>query len=497
METQKLTDYERKRLENIRRNDEMVAALKLQAMATQLSASTKRQSNRAATKSYKTSPQKKPKIETPIVMRRSLRTRGMPPEAKGLDDDLVESVAKIHKPLTPAKPGASRVWGPLNMEEAYTGSGSDRELIETLVGIGKNSGVDTSVGVEFGSVKVCKDEISGNLVKREGNDGGSCLKLSSLTLNPENIARVMPGRIMAVRFLPCNNSRMIVAGNKLGNIVFWNLDSKGEGEDGIYLYHPHPGPISGISVHQHCLSKIFTSCYEGVIRLMDAEKEVFDLVYSCEDTIFSLSQQPNNANCLYFCEGYGGLSIFDRRTGNCPTKWSLHDARINTIDFNPGNPNIMATSSTDGTACIWDLRSINADKPKALKTVSHKRAIHSAYFSPYGRSLATTSYDDNVGITSGVNFEETSMIHHYNQTGRWISTFRAIWGWDESYVFIGNMKRGVDIISPVQRRSVFTLHSPHMSAIPCRFDAHPYNVGMLAGATSGGQVYVWTLLQGS
>lgn len=125
---------------------------------------------------------------------------------------------------------------------------------------------------------------------------------------------------------------------------------------------------------------------------MDAEKEVFDLVYSCEDTIFSLSQQPNNANCLYFCEGYGGLSIFDRRTGNCPTKWSLHDARINTIDFNPGNPNIMATSSTDGTACIWDLRSINADKPKALKTVSHKRAIHSAYFSPYGRSLATTRY---------------------------------------------------------------------------------------------------------
>jgi len=32
-----------------------------------------------------------------------------------------------------------------------------------------------------------------------------------------------------------------------------------------------------------------------------------------------------------------------------------------------------------------------------------------------------------------------------------------------------------------------------MSAIPCRFDAHPYNVGMLAGATSGGKVYIWTL----
>lgn len=139
--------------------------------------------------------------------------------------------------------------------------------------------------------------------------------------------------------------------------------------------------------------QIFTSCYEGVVRLMDAEKELFDLVYSCEDTIFSLSQQPNNANCLYFCEGHGGLNIFDNRTGDCPTKWSLHEDRINTIDFNPRNPDIMATSSTDGTACIWDLRSIDADKPKALKMVNHKRSLHSAYFSPYGRFLATTRYE--------------------------------------------------------------------------------------------------------
>jgi hypothetical protein len=54
------------------------------------------------------------------------------------------------------------------------------------------------------------------------------------------------------------------------------------------------------------------------------------------------------------------------------------------------------------------------------------------------------------------------------------------------------MKRGVDVVSTVQRATVMTLQSPHISAIPCRFYAHPYEVGMLAGATSGGQVYVWT-----
>ncbi|XP_060669291.1 uncharacterized protein LOC132800199 [Ziziphus jujuba] len=202
---------------------------------------------------------------------------------------------------------------------------------------------------------------------------------------------------------------MIVAGNISGYIVFWNLDSNGEGEDGIYLNHPHWGPIlQGFQFSTiACPSVIiFSSCYEGVVLLMDAGRKVFDLVYPCENIIFSFSQQPNDGNCLYFCEGCGGLNIFDKRTGNCPTKWSLHGDRISTIDFDPGNPNIIPTSSSDRTASIWDLRNINADKPKTLKTGSHERAVHSAYFSSYGSSLATTSSDKNIGITSVVNTED-------------------------------------------------------------------------------------------
>lgn len=30
-----------------------------------------------------------------------------------------------------------------------------------------------------------------------------------------------------------------------------------------------------------------------------------------------------------------------------------------------------------------------------------------------------------VGLTSGANYENTSMVNHYNQTGRWLSTFRS------------------------------------------------------------------------
>lgn len=125
---------------------------------------------------------------------------------------------------------------------------------------------------------------------------------------------------------------------------------------------------------------------------MDAEKEVFDLVHSCDDAIFSLSQHPNDVKSLYFGEGRGGLSVWDDRTGSVSSQWTLHEDRINTIDFNPQNPNIMATSSSDATVCLWDLRKVDAGKPKSLKIVNHERAVHSAYFSPSGSSLASTRY---------------------------------------------------------------------------------------------------------
>ena len=83
-----------------------------------------------------------------------------------------------------------------------------------------------------------------------------CVKLGIVDSDPENIARVMPGMIMNVRFFPCADSRMIVAGSKFGEVGFWNLDPKAEEEDGVYLYHPHSGPISGISIQPHCLSKV-------------------------------------------------------------------------------------------------------------------------------------------------------------------------------------------------------------------------------------------------
>lgn len=124
--------------------------------------------------------------------------------------------------------------------------------------------------------------------------------------------------------------------------------------------------------------------------MMDVEKERFDLVQASDHAIFSLSQQPHDGSCLYFGEGRGGLNIWDLRVGKSTALWALHEDRINTIDFKPQDFFVFATSSTDGTACIWDLRRMGAKNPKSLKVIKHERAVHSAYFSPSGSCLATT-----------------------------------------------------------------------------------------------------------
>lgn len=125
---------------------------------------------------------------------------------------------------------------------------------------------------------------------------------------------------------------------------------------------------------------------------MDVQDGTFNMIHSSDYLIYSMCQSPVDASTIYFAEGAGGLKLRDERTGRVSNTWDLHEKRINTIDFNPENPNMMATSSADGMACIWDLRVMQKHQPDCLKTVQHRYSVHSAYFSPGGLRLATTRF---------------------------------------------------------------------------------------------------------
>ncbi|RZB69428.1 hypothetical protein D0Y65_038971 [Glycine soja] len=174
--------------------------------------------------------------------------------------------------------------------------------------------------------------------------------------------------------------------------------------------------------------QIYTSCYHGILRLVDAEKEIFDLVFESDESIFALSQPTNVTNCLYLAEGSGGLTIWDNMIG---ITWRMQLLLIIRIRL------------ADGFLLS-----------ELIFTFSNKLPLFRA---------------------EKLNFVK-------------FCCSRAKWGWDDSYLFVGNLKRGADVVSTVQRMMLMTLESQHMSAIPCRFHTHYYEVRMLVGATSGGQI---------
>ncbi|XP_078439667.1 DROUGHT SENSITIVE 1 isoform X2 [Wolffia australiana] len=387
-----LTEYERRRLENIKRNEEMIASIKRKANdLSTLIKSSKRKPHRIA----------KPG-KTPVVLRRSLRSRGISPD----------SAQETAIPTTPSPPvSLAKQKGPLRIVDDFVAT-----LAATILDAEENAPLHRRV-------------------ESLQNEVESWNPASALSLVPENTRRLLAGRILTVCFFPFLDRRLLAVGDKYGNLGFWDADF-GESEgDGSYVYTPHSAPVSGISLHPFSSSKVFTCSYDGFIRLMDVGETVFKMIYSTEDSIFSLIHHPNNTKSLYFGEGQGDLKMWDESAGKISSSWDLHEQRINTIDFN--------------------------------------------------------SIDDTVGILSGPSFDNWTTIKHFNQTGRWLSSFRAIWGWDDRFLFMGNMRRAVDIIT-VEDKNIVPLESPFMTAIPCRFAVHPQRVGLLAGATAGGQIYIWS-----
>ncbi|RLM60956.1 hypothetical protein C2845_PM14G07140 [Panicum miliaceum] len=454
-----LTDYERRREENIRRNETILASLRRKA--AELSASVRPSPSLKRPK--KEQPRARP--AGPVVLRRSLRTRGIAPGEPSASTGANTSPAT---PPSPTKPRTTRFSSSL-----------------------------ASALREATAVKP-PPRLEGGICAADGFDAGR-----ELVLRSANVRRVVPERILSVRILPLADRTVVAAGNKLGHIGFWDVDGlvedegDGDGADGVFEYFPHRGPVGGIVMHPDAPRKIYSCSYQGEICLMDVEKENFNVIHLCDYPIFSLCQAPNSPSSLYFAEG-NDLKLYDERTGKVSATWNLHDHRINSIDFRPENPYVFATSSTDRTVCIWDMRSMKKKGPEKLKVLEYSRAIQSAYFSPSGNMLATTSLDDTVQIFNTDNFDESCILKHDNRTGRWLSTFKAIWSWNDNNLFVGNMKRAIDVISvdhsgkSLSASYAAFLESEHMTAIPCRFSLHPYKVGHLAGASSSGKVFLWT-----
>ncbi|TVU42371.1 hypothetical protein EJB05_08773, partial [Eragrostis curvula] len=446
-----LTDYERRREENIRRNEAILASLRREA--AELSASFRTPSPKRRKKQQPAAP---PQEKSPVVLRRSLRTRGLPPSGSSAGGGGASSSPAT--PPSPPTPHTTRISSSLAAALRAAAPAAKKEPAV------KEERFDAAAPAAKKEPAVKEEEFDAVAPAAKEEPADEAFDPGwELVLRPADVRRVVPERILSVRILPLADRTVVAAGNKIGHIGFWDVDGfveedeEGNGADGVFEYFPHRGSVGAISVHPAAPRKIYSCSYQGEICLMDVEKETFNMIQLCDYPIFTLCQAPNSPSCLYFGEGNGELKLFDERMGKVATTWYVHEARINSIDFHPENPNMFATSSTDRTACLWDLRSMKKNGPESLKVFEHKRPVHSAYFSPSGGMVATTCLDDTVRIFNVDNYDISCVLKHNNQTGRWLSTFKAMWSWNDSDLFIGNMKRAIDIISVIAVKAVSRL----------------------------------------
>ncbi|KAI4974531.1 hypothetical protein ZWY2020_047811 [Hordeum vulgare] len=329
-----------------------------------------------------------------------------------------------------------------------------------------------------------------------------------MVLKPAHVRKVVPWSVTSLRVLPLVDRTVVAVGDRLGNVAFWDVDGVSEDADGaadgvVFRYWPHKGHVLAIVAHQAAPHKVYSSSRKGEICLLDFEEENFSIVHLWEWSVYSLCQAQDSVRCLYFGDGNGGLTLSDDRVGKVLTTWDAHDDRINSIDFHPEKTHILATSSSDGTACIWDVRNMKMKDPDSLKVFKLDKSAQAAYFSPNGRLLAVTSskHCGTVQVFSVDDFEKLHAVEYNNQTGSWPYKFKVIWGWNSTDLYVGNMSKGIDIIKvdvndsglSALKLSNACLRREPLTSVPYQLSAHPYKVGHLACSISNcNKAFLWT-----
>ncbi|CAF1919330.1 unnamed protein product, partial [Brassica napus] len=98
------------------------------------------------------------------------------------------------------------------------------------------------------------NEETATVIENEDDDS---FDLGSVCLEQCNVKRVVPERVLVVKFLPCEGVKLVAAGHKDGNVGFWNLDCQNEEEDGgVSLFKPHTYSVTSLVFQQNSFSKI-------------------------------------------------------------------------------------------------------------------------------------------------------------------------------------------------------------------------------------------------
>ncbi|NXK10777.1 WDR76 protein, partial [Herpetotheres cachinnans] len=442
-----LSAYERKRLKNITENAKFFAALKLHESAARLhQIATKRQS-------HVTKRAKPKKAEDETVRRRSMRLQRVEPSGIPMLE------------VMPAQPGAEEYpqvpAGPLPMvqEDQMGNSKLTEDLLTTWMRISE----------------VLLATISNFLMMLSRYQDS----LNRMVLSGDNIKKVVKYRVCSMAIHPSESIIFVAAGDKSGQIGLWNVSCKSE--EATYVFIPHNYPVSCMHFSPFNPAHLLSLSNE-TLRCGDVTKAVFDEICRSEESLSSFDFLEDNASTAIVGHWDGDVAVVDRRTPGTSSELSANIGfkRTRTVHVHPVNKQyFIAAGSVD--VCIFDVRYLKSNGNKPVSSLKgHTKSVASAYFSPVtGNRVVTVCADDK--------------LSHNNNTGRWLTRFRAIWDPKQEDCFVvGSMARPRNIeVFQDTGKLLHSFYNLHCLGSVCSINVVHPSKNILVGGNSSGRLHVF------
>jgi len=357
--------------------------------------------------------------------------------------------------------------------------------------------------------EVTDSDASSLLASLATNEKGSSdsTEFSKLTINPERVAKVVPERIFSVAFHP-GEKLVVAAGDKWGKVGMWDCQDTEGATHGVHLFRYHSRPVNCITWDTHSPS-LFSTSYDGTVRCLDVERQEASLMFYDENFLeeggwTSFHCQDSAHTLLVSLGNEGKVAQVDRRVGtSAVSTFNLFDRlHAKSVSCNPLKPHLLLTGTNKGGCFIYDLRSSRKSSGLLTPLVELQgatRSLSSCQFSPSGSQVVTISTDDkfrlyNTENITGSALQPAAQVRHNNQTGRWLTPFRATWHPTRENAFLtGSMERPrrMEVWSSAENKlsMVAKLSGDEMASVASLVDIH--HSGAVVGANSSGRLHLF------
>jgi WD40 repeat protein len=548
-----ISEYERARLENIRKNEMFLNELGLVSVKSSFTTATKFKTARKTTlkQAFKVvqSPTRRSgrvTVDKLVAEIAQLRQDNKIEEANTKQIELDAMIAK-------QKEGAYEpdVLGGVTYEEAYVRlsvdplpmtqlvNEDDEEQRQSLSLALKNclieAGGSTVVATSSSVTVVSKKKGRTNKSSSSSNSTtdvapfspeSSSKSFANLQLKAKDVVKMTPNRISSVALHPSSNKMIAAAGDKAGYLAIWDCDYTPSSEidvnQGIYRYRPHVSNVCKMEFASAFDHQLLSTSYDGTIRCLDLNQDACMLKFQIPEELGTMYLTDSallldHPQSMLLSKSNGFLSLVDFRTATSASSneggvefkyewdYDVSDSKLSSVQVHPTENHLIITSSAKHGIAIRDIRRVGKKWDPITVLDGHTKSINASYVSPDGKYLVSVALDDTVLTWRNFTLPRTDynyechVLRHNNFTGRWLSTFRPAFDPKRANTMVlgsMNQPRRVEIYNVATKGDIYHLNlisnldGEYLASVNSRNCFHPI-VEAVLGSNSSGKVHLF------